>query len=76
MAPDRYNYQPYSIKRAGGIKVHLDTRTELGYANFRMYREKGLSAADIARLFGKHRHTIEGWIAEDDQENGPVKAGQ
>lgn len=65
-------YVPYSIKRAGGIRVHIDTHTKIGYWGWVYARRQGVNVENLARLCGKDRKTVKRWIERDDRENGSL----
>lgn len=51
-----------SIQRTGGLRSHINGHSKLGYTFFVDAWKKGVSVADLARLYGKHRNTIKKWI--------------
>lgn len=55
-----------TIDLEGGLKAYLDRRQDLnngmGYDQLLAFVKDGISARKIAKIFGKHHHTIESWI--------------
>lgn len=69
-----------SIKRNGGIKSWIDTRTDIGSASFVEAMEQGVSIGgksvrkatiqDVMNLYGVSRGTAKKWIVEYISEYG------
>lgn len=69
MAP-RYTFPTGSADIKTLIDRHASENAGLGYDHFRLFRERGVNTANLARIFAKSWKTIRDWEARDDKENG------
>lgn len=64
--------RPNNIRHRG-LKAHLDENTDLGYKVFAEAVDKGVNTANLQRLYGRSRQTIEKWLEIYREERATIK---